>query len=113
MNIRFEPTGVRAQVEAGRTILDAANAAGVEIESVCGGRGTCAKCKVIAASRLAAASGLSAPQGLAAPRGLAPPRALAAPTALELRGLSADELARGYRLACQAVIVGDVDVVVP
>ena len=89
MIVRFEPSGVRTEIEAGHTILEAATAAGVEIESVCGGRGTCSKCKVVA------------------------PHGLAAPTAHERHGLSADELARGYRLACQAVITGNVDVMVP
>lgn len=87
--IRFQPSGVTARVEAGKTLLDAALAAGVEIETVCGGRGTCAKCRVIAAG------------------------ALDEPTHLEVRGLTPDELARGYRLACQAVVRGDVAVIVP
>ncbi|NLG26311.1 MAG: DUF4445 domain-containing protein [Chloroflexi bacterium] len=89
MKVRFEPFGVTTQVEAGATLLQAAQAAGVEIESVCGGRGTCGKCKVIATS------------------GLSPL------TELEQHSLSADELGRGYRLACQATVQGDVDVVVP
>jgi uncharacterized 2Fe-2S/4Fe-4S cluster protein (DUF4445 family) len=37
MKVRFEPFGVTTHIEAGRTLLDAAAAAGVEIESVCGG----------------------------------------------------------------------------
>jgi uncharacterized 2Fe-2S/4Fe-4S cluster protein (DUF4445 family) len=89
MRVRFQPFGVTSEAQFGQTLLQAAIAAGVEIESVCGGRGTCRKCKVIAT------------------HGLAP---LAA---LEHRGLSAHELELGYRLACQAVIEGDVDVVVP
>jgi len=89
MKIRFEPAGVTTQVEAGKTLLDAAIAAGVEIESVCGGKGTCAKCKVIASG------------------------ALSAPNTLETKGLSPRELSEGYRLACQAVIQGDAEVVVP
>ena len=87
--VRFQPSGVTTRVEAGKTLLDAAVAAGVEIETVCGGRGTCAKCRVIAAG------------------------ALSEPTHLEHRGLTPDELRRGYRLACQAVVLGDVSVVVP
>ena len=89
MKIRFEPFGVTTRAEAGTTILQAAQAAGVEIESVCGGRGTCAKCKVIAS------------------------HGLAEPSSLERRNLSQTELAQGYRLACQALIVDDVEVVVP
>jgi len=87
--VRFEPSGVTARIETSQTLLDVALATGVEIESVCGGRGLCAKCRVIASG------------------------GLAEPTALERRGLTPDELQRGYRLACQAMIVGDVDVIVP
>lgn len=89
MKVRFEPFGVTTQAEAGATLLQAAQAAGVEIESVCGGRGTCGKCRVIATS------------------GLAPL------TDLERHSLSENEVAAGYRLACQAVVTGDVAVVVP
>ncbi len=89
MKVRFEPFGVTTQAEIGATLLQAAQAAGVEIESVCGGRGTCGKCRVIATS------------------GLAPL------TDLERHNLSATEVRDGYRLACQAVVTGDVAVVVP
>jgi uncharacterized 2Fe-2S/4Fe-4S cluster protein (DUF4445 family) len=40
------PSGRRGRVKAGTSILDAARQLGVEIESICGGRLTCAKCKV-------------------------------------------------------------------
>jgi uncharacterized 2Fe-2S/4Fe-4S cluster protein (DUF4445 family) len=89
MRVRFEPFGVTTQVEAGKTLLAAAIAAGVEIEAVCGGRGTCAKCKVIASGELKPL------------------------TEEEQKKLTADELQNGYRLACQAVVAGDVEVVVP
>ncbi len=42
----FEPSGRRGQVAAGTTLLDAARQLGVAIESICGGRQTCAKCYV-------------------------------------------------------------------
>ena len=47
MKVRFEPFGVTTEVEAGKTLLEAAIAAGVEIESICGGLGVCGKCRVI------------------------------------------------------------------
>lgn len=89
MRVRFEPFGVTSEVEAGQTLLQAAMAAGVEIESVCGGRGTCAKCKVIVT------------------------RGVSALTELEARGLTLAEQAAGYRLACQARVLADTEVVVP
>ncbi len=42
----FMPSGRRARVEPGTTLLDAARGMGVGIESICGGRLTCGKCKV-------------------------------------------------------------------
>jgi uncharacterized 2Fe-2S/4Fe-4S cluster protein (DUF4445 family) len=42
----FMPSGRRGQFPAGESLLDAARRLGVEIESICGGRLTCAKCKV-------------------------------------------------------------------
>ncbi len=40
------PSGRRGLAPDGETLLDAARQLGVEIESICGGRLTCAKCKV-------------------------------------------------------------------
>jgi len=42
----FMPSGRRGQFEAGVSLLEAALQLGVEIESICGGRLTCAKCTV-------------------------------------------------------------------
>ncbi len=42
----FMPSGRRGMVPAGELLLDAARQLGVEIESICGGRLTCAKCRV-------------------------------------------------------------------
>lgn len=42
----FQPAGRRGEVLEGTTLLDAARQLGVDIESICGGKGTCGKCKV-------------------------------------------------------------------
>ncbi len=42
----FMPSGRRGRVTPGQSLLDAARQMGVEIESICGGRLTCGKCKV-------------------------------------------------------------------
>ncbi len=89
MKVRFEPSGVTSEARAGQTILQAAQAAGVDLESVCGGRGTCGKCTVLVTGEVV---------GL---------------TELERRSLTAEELAQGMRLACQAVLQGDAQVVIP
>lgn len=40
------PSGRQGEVERGTTVLEAARALGVELESICGGRQTCGKCLV-------------------------------------------------------------------
>ncbi len=42
----FTPSGRRGRFPAGTTILGAARALGVDIDSVCGGRGICGRCQV-------------------------------------------------------------------
>ena len=42
----FTPSGRRGRFEAGTTVLDAARRLGVDIDSVCGGRGICGRCQV-------------------------------------------------------------------
>ncbi len=42
----FMPSGRRGRVEEGESLLDAAQQMGVEIESICGGKLKCGKCKI-------------------------------------------------------------------
>lgn len=42
----FQPSGRRGEIEEGKTVLDAAQALGVDIEALCGGKKVCGKCKV-------------------------------------------------------------------
>jgi len=42
----FQPSGSRGEVEGGRTLLESAQQLGVDLEAICGGKGTCGKCKV-------------------------------------------------------------------
>ena len=87
--VDFEPLGRRTSCREGASLLEAARRAGIPLASVCGGRGTCGQCRV-------RASGPLSP-----------------PTAQELERLSAGELAAGYRLACQAKVLGPTTVLVP
>lgn len=91
--VTFQPSGRRGPVSLGETLLQAAHALGVEIESVCGGKGTCGKCRVHIES--------------------AQHEHLSPPTEAESRLLGAKALAGGMRLACQAQVQGDVQVFVP
>lgn len=43
----FTPSGLSGQVAQGSTALEAARALGVDLDSVCGGRGICGRCQVI------------------------------------------------------------------
>ncbi|WP_242826077.1 ASKHA domain-containing protein [Desulfurispora thermophila] len=94
VTVEFEPVGRRVEVEPGRTVLQAArdvlslDAGGVN--APCGGKGLCGRCRV----RLV--------QGELSP-----------PGELERRMLGPRELADGYRLACQALILGPVKVEIP
>lgn len=45
-NVTFEPDGRQVSIHAGATLLEAAGQAGIILNSVCGGKGTCKKCLV-------------------------------------------------------------------
>ena len=49
--VTFYPGGMTTEVMDGETVLDAAVAVGAQINSVCGGKGTCSKCVVIVDGR--------------------------------------------------------------
>lgn len=42
----FQPSGRRGEIADGTNLLEAARLLGVDIENICGGKGTCGKCKV-------------------------------------------------------------------
>ncbi len=86
----FQPIGRRVAVEAGATLLDAAQRAGVGLSAICGGVGSCETCRVYIL------------QGKVSP-----------PSLIEQSDLTEDELAAGLRLACQTEVLGDVRVNVP
>ena len=88
--VELEPTGRRAEVPPGTTILAAAQSVGVELLAICGGAGTCGGCRV----RLAHG-------------------ALGDPTPEEFREFSAGEIAAGLRMACQATALENVRVEIP
>jgi len=98
----FQPSGRRGYVREGVTLLEAARLLGVEIESICGGRQTCGKCKV------AVEEGWFPKYGFQS--GWAH---LSSPTQREVRYRERYGLEPGYRLACSARVLGDVLVTVP
>ncbi|MDY6791835.1 MAG: ASKHA domain-containing protein [Thermodesulfobacteriota bacterium] len=98
----FEPSGRRGNVSAGKTIIEAAQDLGADIQNVCGSQAQCGKCKV----RII--QGVSANQGNASPT-----KNLSPIEEGEKSHLNEKQLADGWRLACQARILGDVVVMVP
>jgi len=44
LTVTFAPSGQEAEVQPGTLLVDAAAAAGVEVEAECGGKGTCGSC---------------------------------------------------------------------
>ena len=42
----FTPSGLNGEVAAGTTVLQAARELGVDLDSVCGGRGICGRCQI-------------------------------------------------------------------
>jgi len=79
----FQPEGKRLEITVGRTLLEAAKETGLDIQSLCGGRGICGKCRIILRDGMNHISQVSD---------------------AERRSLSESEMKNGFRLACQAVI---------
>ncbi|MEM8570551.1 MAG: ASKHA domain-containing protein [Pseudomonadota bacterium] len=98
----FMPSGKRGRVTLGTTVLDAARALGVDLDSVCGGRGICSKCQVSPSFGEFQKHGVHAR-----------PEALSRWNAVEARYDDKRGLADGRRLGCQARILGDVVIDVP
>lgn len=100
----FQPSGRQGQVAEGTTLLDAARQLGVDVDSICGGRQTCGKCKVLIED------------GAFAKHAIESASAHAAPAGADER----DYFARhgwgepnGARLSCAACVLGDLLVTVP
>jgi uncharacterized 2Fe-2S/4Fe-4S cluster protein (DUF4445 family) len=101
-NIVFQPSGVRGKVADGTTILNAARQLGAGLESICGGKGTCGKCKI----RIE--EGYFAKYGIRSAIASVSTRVVANEKFLNKR-----QIKQNYRLACQSRIHGDVVVFVP
>lgn len=89
VKVTFEPDGTEVFVPAGTLLSKAAAAAGMPVETPCGGVGTCSKCRVIVCGDCQA------------------------PDASEARALGEQDLQIGFRLACRTKALGDVSVTIP
>ncbi len=98
----FTPSGKRGRVALGTPVLTAARQLGVDLDSVCGGRGICSKCQI------APGYGEFAKHGVTVSAD-----ALSPVNAVEERYDRVRGLKPGRRLGCQACIMGDVVLDVP
>ncbi len=98
----FTPSGKRGRVAHGTPVLQAARQLGVDLDSVCGGRGICSKCQVSPGFGAFPKHGVTVASD-----------ALSAWNAVEARYDEKRGLAQGRRLGCQARIEGDVVIDVP
>jgi Uncharacterized metal-binding protein len=81
----FKPDNKTVKVERGTTVLDAATSSDIYIDSICGGRGKCGKCKVLIEGRVECD---------------------------ETDLLTDEENAHGYFLACLARVTGNLKVTI-
>jgi uncharacterized 2Fe-2S/4Fe-4S cluster protein (DUF4445 family) len=92
--IHFQPIGCRIHIEGHQTVLNAfqtvASSQKSGLTASCGGKGTCGSCKI----RVIRGEAIAA-------------------TAAEKALLQPEELAAGFRLACQAIPLSDLEVEIP
>jgi uncharacterized 2Fe-2S/4Fe-4S cluster protein (DUF4445 family) len=89
LEVLYQPFDKTTRVPPGTTLFSAAHWIGLPIDSTCGGRGTCGKCKVRVLQ-----GGLEV-------------------TAADRKQLRPGELEGGWRLSCQAKVYEDTTVTVP
>ncbi len=100
----FQPSGRQGQVEVGLTLLEAARQLGVDVDSICGGRQTCGKCKVVLEIGEYAKFGVTSAESHASPMGVDEQQYFTRHTSRSVVG---------GRLACAARITDDLLVTVP
>ena len=98
----FTPSGKRGRFAVGTPILTAARQLGVDLDSVCGGRGICSKCQIAPSYGDFPKHGVTVQDG-----------ALSEWNAVEDRYQRVRGLKPGRRLGCQATVQGDIVVDVP
>jgi len=89
LKITFLPDKKNITVNKGTTILEALEKSGIIIDTPCGGKGTCGKCKILINKGITTA------------------------TPIEEELLSEEEIKKGFRLACQAKLFQDSIIEVP
>ena len=103
--IVFTPSGKRGSFAHGTPVLDAARSLGVDLDSVCGGRGLCGRCQVVFTAGEFAKHAISSRVENLSPIGAVE---ISYSKRRKLKPLAADR-----RLGCQALIQGDLVIDVP
>ena len=98
----FTPSGLRGSVKNGTTILEAARQLGADLDSVCGGRGICTKCKVKPSFGNFSKFNIEAKEDN-----------LAKSTKIENKSIEKNRISCDERLGCQTKILGDMVIDVP
>ena len=98
----FTPSGRRGRIPEGTSVLDAARMLGVDLDSVCGGRGICSRCQVTPAFGSFPKHGIEVDEG-----------SISGWNSVEERYDRVRGLKPGRRLGCQARIKSDLVVDVP
>ncbi|GAB2178164.1 ASKHA domain-containing protein [Dongia sp. agr-C8] len=100
--IVFMPSGRRGRFAVGTPILQAARSLGVDIDSVCGGRGICGRCQVVVSEGEFAKLGVTSKSDH-----------MSDFSAVEQRYGDKRGLKPGRRLSCSAQVLGDLVIDVP
>lgn len=98
----FTPSGKRGRFPVGTPVLTAARQLGVDLDSVCGGRGICSKCQITPSFGEFPKHGVTAHE-----------TALSDWNSVEQRYDDKRGLPKGRRLGCQAQVQGDIVIDVP
>jgi uncharacterized 2Fe-2S/4Fe-4S cluster protein (DUF4445 family) len=98
----FTPSGKRGRFAVGTPILTAARQLGVDLDSVCGGRGICSKCQITPGFGDFPKHGVTVSEDALSPW-----------NKVEARYDEKRGLPKGRRLGCQATVQGDIVVDVP
>ena len=99
----FTPSGRRGAFPVGTRLLDAARGIGADVDSVCGGRGLCGRCRIVCMDGDFAKHAIRS-----RPEHLSPFNEIEARHSERRRRLEP-----GHRLSCQATIQGDLVIDVP
>jgi uncharacterized 2Fe-2S/4Fe-4S cluster protein (DUF4445 family) len=101
-SVVFTPSGLRGRFPVGTPVLQAARALGVDVDSVCGGRGICGRCQVTQVEGEFAKHGI-----------VSRTNHLSAFSEVEQAYAVRKPMQAGRRLSCTAKILGDVVIDVP